>query len=538
MAVIRLKGFGGELPQLNPQYLPARNAVTCRNAQMFAGSLQSVLGPLQITGSRTASTPTTIFKYDNTNWFEWLTDVDAVRSTVQNDTLARVCFTGSSLGYPAVTDSGIAIASGAYPSAAYKLGTPAPTTQPGVSKTGTPGGSPETRFYVYTYVNSYGEESPPSPVSNQLDVESGETAQLTLTAPPSSGYNWSYIRIYRSNTSGDAAVFQFVKEVAYNTASTSDTVAAADLGEPLPSETWDPPPTDMIGLISVPGAFLAGFRKNELLFSEVGLPHAWPIDYRKSVDFEIVGIAALDSGLAVLTKGKPYLAMGSNPASMVPTGVSVPYACVAKRGIVVLNGEAVFPTPRGLAAISPGSARMVTEGVLNTDDWDAINPSTIRAFRWRNLYIGFFTKISGGTDAFVFDPANPEAGIARFDGFDIGGGYVDLLTDKLYVSYNLYINQWNAGAKWTYTWQSRPFAPEMPTTMGVAQVRAEEYPVTLTVLRDGEEQCRVDIADGGIRRLSNVELGRTYSIRVDSKSEVREVLIASSAKEIKLVKEG
>jgi len=532
MPVLRLNTFGGALPILDDYKLAQHQAVTAKDVVLWTGALAPLKGTAFVANAALGSNPLTIYKYNNF-WFEWAQDVNAVHTLNTNDPYDRVYYTGDGSGYPKVTDSAQATAAPPYPTASYQLGVPAPATAPSGAVSGAGSGTPETRYYVVTLVNSYGEEGPPSLPSGKFTVLPGQQVDLALPAIPDGNYNFTSKNIYRVNSSATGAVYQLVDQVAAATVNYSDTKLSEELGEALPSTTWDPPPTDIAGLISVPGPFLVGFRKNEILPSELGLAHAFPLDYRKSVDATIIGLGALDNGFVITTDGKPYVALGSHPASLSIVGVDALYACVAKRGIATVAGSVIYPAPRGLVRVNAGEAVLCTEGVFDQDDWEALNPSSLRGFRWRNLYVAFYTTVGGVQGGFVIDPHSPQDGIVEFTGLNVGGGFVDLKQEKLYLTVAQQIVEWHAGAALTGTWKSRPFPMMPPAPMHVLQVFADAYPVTVTVYTGGVQQAQAAVADNKPLRIAGAAIGREYQIEVAATNRVRDVWFASSIAELR-----
>lgn len=530
MAVIKLGPFGGELPQLDEFLLPARNATEATNCKLWNGTLRSMYGTKGIKSCALSSTPEAIFRYQPDKWFEFAAAKDIVRSLAPNDSFSRVYWTGDGTDYPKVTDSTRALTSQPYPAASLRLGVPAPTVKPGASL-GTGGsGTVETRYYVYTYVNSYGEESPPSPISDKVTPLPGQQVNLTFTAPPGSPYDITKIYIYRSNTIGTTAVYQYVDSVTLPTVAYTDTKLGNELREALASESWDPPPSDMVGIINA-GGFIVGFRNNELLPSELNLPHAYPVEYRKSVDYKIVGLGPIEGGFVVATEGQPYIATGAHPAALALSPLEAPYACLTRRGIVAVEGAVIYPSTRGLVRVTPGEATLITDGVFDQEDWDALNPTSIKACRWRNLYLAFYTS-NEGSGAFVIDPFRPTDGVAFYAGVTIGGLYTDLTTDIPYVAYALQIAEWDAGAPWPYNWISRPFELSTPNAMHLVKVHAVTYPVMVTVYCEGKLQARVSVGDAYPVRIPSARRGRTYKIQISGFNEVRKVWLASTMTEL------
>jgi hypothetical protein len=534
MATLRLREFGGELPLIDPYSLPPSSAQVAQNLKLWSGSLRPMNGVLSLIGSALASTPASIFNYDDVHWFEWAGDVDVRRSPVKNDSYKRVYYTGDGAN-PKVTYNGIATTGlGPYPTASYTMGVPAPTDTPTVTIGGTGSGTAETRYYVYTLVNSFGEEGPPSPISAAITVQPGNTVTVGMGSLPGGSYSFSYRRIYRTNTVGTSKAFQFVGQVTAATTSLVDSVLIANLGEVMQSTYWDPPPTDMVGLTSVAGQYFAGFRENELCLSEALFVHAWPASYKQSVDYKIVGLGELASGVAIMTEGYPYLALGLDPASLAITAIRDQAACVAKRGIVSTANMVIYPSPRGLVGLSSnGTGALLTAGVISEDDWMVLTPSTIIAYRWRDLYLAFYTSASSGPGGFYFDPRNPERGLVMLTGVTVTGGYVDLKQDALYVAANRQFSRWDAGSPVTYTWRSRPVELSTPAAMNVVQVIAANYPVTIAVFRDGSLQSRVLINSSAPRRISNGAIGRSYEVEVSGTNDVSDVTLASNMAELK-----
>lgn len=530
MPAIRLDTFLGELPGLHPHKLSEAHAQTAKNCKLWSGAIDALEGFSPVQAVTTVGDPGTIFKYSDSVWLEWPDEIDVVRSPVANDPYDRVFYTGDS--YPRVADS-TRITSGAapYPSASLRLGVPAPDSAPSVTLGGTPddpNDEPETRYYVVTYVNRYGEEGPPSNPSNQIEVKPGETVSVGIPAAPTGNYDVVSVNIYRSNTAAGVNQFQFVAGVNVGSGTYVDSLDSSALGEVLPSEEWDPPPDDMEGIVAMPGGFLAGFRKNQVMFSEPGLPHAWPVRYWLTLDYDVVGLGVFGNTLVICTTGVPYLANGAHPGGMALTRTRIEQACVSKRGIVSVAGGVVYPSPDGLVFIGIDGATLVTEGVFTRDEWRALTPSSIRAALWERLYVAFHT---GG--AFVFNPAQPDAGLVRLDELTVAGMYTDLEDDALYVASNGSIQQWAAGADLTYTWKSRPFRPPKPTPMRVIQVAADAYPVVARIYADGELQDELSMSDDRPQRVDNSWKARVYEVEVQGTKRVYEVILGSTMEDLR-----
>lgn len=237
--------------------------------------------------------------------------------------------------------------------------------------------------YVYTFVNDIGEESAPSPVSATVLRPDG--VSITVTSPTavpsgiSSDYGITTKRIYRAVTGAGGSIFRFVAEIPLGTADYVDTLPDTDLGEELESEGWELPPADLRGILALPNGVMAGFRRNQLCLSAQNRPHAWPVAFRQNTDTDIVGIAAIDTTVVIVTKSFPYIAIGSSPDAYSMSKMEVPQAGVSKRSIAYLIGFGVaFASPDGYMVIAgPGQVRNLTEGIFTRKQWQALNPQTI-----------------------------------------------------------------------------------------------------------------------------------------------------------------
>jgi hypothetical protein len=296
----------------------------------------------------------------------------------------------------------------------------------------------ETRGYLYTFVNGYGAEGPPSPVSDLIDVFDGDTIAISgmdSTSPDTSlqKYNIVSKRIYRINQSSTGAVYQFVDEIDLATSSYDDTILDSGLGETLQTLEWDAPPLGLQGLISLPNGSLCGFVGNLLCFSVPYYPHAWPVSYQKTTDYPIVGLGTFGTTVAVLTSGTPYLAVGNDPSNVVMEDMETGLASMCKRGVVQALGVVVYPSPEGLAVIGPGVSEILTEGVLTRQEWAALyNPESINAYFWQGKYIGFYKNNAGVQAGFMFDIKTKDLSDLPFY---VAAGFRDPDTGTLYLSF-------------------------------------------------------------------------------------------------------
>jgi hypothetical protein len=389
----------------------------------------------------------------------------------------------------------------------------------------------ETRVYAYTYVNKesgFEFESAPSGPSGSVDVRDGQTVTLSgFSGVPEGDYVVTNKRIYRA-VSG---VYLFVKEIGIADINFTDDVKPDELGEQLPTLTWSAPPQTLRGLTNLPNGLMAGFSGRDIYFCDPYHPHAWPEQYIQTLDFPVVGLGRMDTTLAVLTKGTPYLIQGTHPLNMAVVKSDLEQACVSKNSIVSLMGGVLYAAPDGLMLISPGGSRIVTENLFDFKQWQAFfKPESIHAYQQDNQYIAFYDN---GTQrgGFIFDVRS-----GQFILHDIyaDAGYHDLLRDKLFLAGDDNGNKvkpWGYGSIKSYTWRSKKFS--LPQVMGFscAQLEAEAYPMTMKFYLDNTLYHTQTVQSRNPFRLP-AKVGRDLEMQVEGSSEVFSLSIANSMTEL------
>jgi hypothetical protein len=392
-------------------------------------------------------------------------------------------------------------------------------------------GTLETRVYAYTFVNKesgFEFESGPSSASASVDVLNGQDVSLSgFSAIPGGDYIVTHKRIYRAVN----GVYLFVAEISAAEANFTDNIKPEDLGEELPTLNWAAPPQTLQGLTNLPNGLMAGFSGRDIYFCDPYHPHAWPEDYIQTIDYPVVGLGRMDTTLAVLTKGTPYLVQGTHPLNMSVVKADIEQACVSKRSIVSLMGGVLYAAPDGLMLLSSGGSRIVTENLFDFAQWQAFfKPESIHAYQHDNQYIAFYDN---GTQrgGFIFDVRS-----GQFILHDIyaDSGYHDLLRDKLFLAVNDSGNKvkpWGYGSAKSYTWRSKKFS--LPQVMGFscAQLEAEAYPMTLKFYLDGSLYHTQTVQNRNPFRLP-AKMGRDLEMQVEGSSEVFSLSVANSMTEL------
>jgi hypothetical protein len=538
MTAISVTAFGGIAPKYPATMLEVKNAQTAINCDPFV-SLRSLDGMLNTGVAVTAGPNSTIYRFgsdlisDSQYWFHWNNKtVDVVRSAISDDQTERTLFVLD--GVARVTDNTYALTggSGAYPWRSLKLGVPVPATQLTTTVGGVGTGAPETRYYVYTHVTGWGEESAPSDPVGPVTVEFGQTVTLGNFEPFVNGTNHNVTarRIYRTATGSAATDFQFVGEIPLADTSFIDSIETSALGEVCPSFEWEMPPT-MDGIIGVANGINVGFKGVDVFISEAYRPFAWPSGYRLSTNFDIVGGASFGNYAVLCTKGNPYLLHGTSPSSMSLTKIEIPQACVSRRSIVEIGSGVIYASPDGLVYVSATEpAQVITEKHIDQKFWRTLAPTSISGYMSENRYIGFFNNgtVQGG---FMY---NLMTGDFVMLDFYADAGFRDLQQDALYLKVGTSIFRFERGpTPYTYTWRSKRFNLPKPTNFSAVQVVAKTYPVTFRYYSEEVLKHTQTVTSATPFRLPSGFLSERVEFELTGTAEVYAVHIATGLDEIK-----
>lgn len=493
MAGLKLTGFAGFVPRQSPYLLQDNEAQRAENAKLYSNELRPWQRPGSVDPVQTFDfVPRSIYRTVNTAgdnlWLAFDSDVDIMPGPVY-DSGNPLFYTGAGDGKPKKTNSALAeTGTGPFPGDYLLMGVPTPTVAPSVSAPGGAGSS-EDRVYLYTFISQFGsveEESAPSPVSNQVTVHSGNPVTVINlpAAAPAGKYNITKVRIYRSVAGSTSNPFLKVADVTIGTTSYVDSLLAAQLGVILPSTTWAPPPDDLRGLVSMANGIMAGFVGNDIYFSEPFLPHAWPPGYSLSVEYPVVGIAAVGTSLVVTTRGNPFIITGATPAAMSQEKLPLYEPCVSKRSIATDEGGAMYASPNGIIKIGPGIADNVTRNLFTRDEWSRYEPSTMTGEVQDGRYFLFYNAGPSPEDqgGLILD-RNQAASPLTSTSIYATAAHADPVNAKLYVAESNQIKGWDSDQVngIPYEWKSKVFVLPRPVSFGAAQIDADfenAYPAT------------------------------------------------------------
>ena len=545
MAGFSLVTFGGKAPKTFARLLPETMAQVATNCRLDSGRLEPWKSnlPVSLAGALSGSISSatrTLYKYSPSLWIASSEDVDIVRSPIAEDPWERIYLSGigGATGYPRMTTAALA-GNQTY----YRLGLPEPASIVSVALSTTEveeAEVPQTRSYIFTYVSAYGEEGVSNVplVSNIVEVYTDQVATITFPSAPAGAYNITKRRLYRTDSSG---VYRQVADIGIASATHDDSLSENLLGEEIPTSALAAPPDEVTadhidgplkGLISVSNGILAGFTGQTVCFSEAFLPHGFPEEYRLTTKYDIVAIAPLTSGILILTKGKPAMIQGFDPASMSITEIDSTLSCSSKRSVVDMGEYVVYSSPDGLVMASESGLTLMTQDLINRDQWQALNPSSILGFHYEGHYVGFYDTGSE-TGGFIIDPRGGTNSFVSLN-FHATAGHSDLESDKLFLVVGGSLVEFATGSSSSLTWRTKKFYVQRPINVGVAKLECESYSPapTFKLYADGVLKHTQTVTSANAFRLPAGYKANEFEIELSSSVAVNNVCVYESSEEI------
>lgn len=413
--------------------------------------------------------------------------------------------------------------------------------------------------YLATWVDDWGQESPPSPFTSQFYVEVGQYVEIAAASSP--GATADKRRIYRTYSK----LWRFVTELESDRSTVwVDNVKNSKLQDEMP--TFENPPDDLDGLISLPGGFLCGFVKGtkQICFTEPYIPYSYPTKYRLTVDAEPVALAASGNDIFVLTKGFPYVITGSHPDVMNMQKLAFPQACVSRRGVTVQGGVVFYASHDGLCALAAGGTqKVITDTYFSRKDWQTLAPETMRLAAHDTAVFIFSERIENDIPVrlcTIIDFADKVSAVTTADEWAVAL-FSDVQADLLYYAKQVAgvweIMAWGASdTPKTFKWRSKRFQGEMPLRLGAVRLTSDRYdaqpvdPLTVThpivriysgespsssdfAVLDGDSYVSVSLYDQRARRVPLLRPERVFEIEIEHNAPIDDLIIATGMEECK-----
>lgn len=338
----------------------------------------------------------------------------------------------------------------------------------------------EARAYIYTYVNIYGEEGPPS---RPAIVNTAPTVDVTVTVTKDAITGYApikEIRVYRTPTGSSIADYFYVGSISVLSLTGpnftfKDDIKAEQLNEPVSSTYNYPPPSGLVGLMSLPNGILCAWKGNEIWFSEAYRPWAWNPSNVKTLNATIVGGIPHGSGAIFTTVKQPYSVSGVSPDSMTTSRLNVDQAGVSKWSIAVVDGAVMYASHDGLVTINGGTASLVQgQRFFTREVWRKRYNTGLAGMRfsvWDGRLVVFHA--AGGFTPFMIRVDEADGSLTDLPNFSASCAFISQLSDQFYYAQGTIIYQFNGGDDIEATWQSRELVLQRPTNYGAAQALCE-----------------------------------------------------------------
>lgn len=386
----------------------------------------------------------------------------------------------------------------------------------------------ETRAYVYTNVNTWNEQSGPSPASTikttyVQDVQVEMTAESFVDYRPfmefrayrTSGANPTYLRIH----SGALASFQ------------DESHKASEFGDSLDTLEYGAVPALLDGLCMLPGGVLCGFKGSMIYLAEPYRPHAW--GYEVAMRTNVRGLLSLPQALLVTTADGCSIVMGAHPSQMTPISLGIPQSGIAMRSMANLDGLGVFASRDGIVEVNGSRASLErSQRLFNRAEWQD---------RYGTILADASMRFAWHDGALVATSANAANGfLIRFDEQSAGlytkfpqqydATFFLPVNDALYYSIGANVYQFAAGSNLSYTWHSREYTAAHHVSLGAGYLRASGS-VTMTVYAD-DVQVFSGSVQPGYFRLPGGRAARRWSVRLQGTATVEELFLARTMREL------
>jgi hypothetical protein len=337
----------------------------------------------------------------------------------------------------------------------------------------------ETRAYVYTKVNSWDEESGPSPAA-LISPTYVQDVKIVITMSDFTTFRaWKENRVYRTFGSGTyirATIKDIEPPDLVTFIDASRTVGSA--GTALQSLTWEPCPLNVHGLVALPNGWFACYSGNTLYMSVPYRPHTWP--YKMTFPNPIRGICAGPQQLVVTTSATAYSVLGPHPGAAASHELQIPCGGISQRSMV--------KTETGVIYLSNDGPVLVEGSVASL----ALNQSLFTRKEWQLRYGEYLETLALGYHDGCLICVNTDQKVAEGDPFPYPKGFIIRLDeavgsftefnyvwnamfrlpwhDSLYYTANGNLYQFRAGAPLNASWKSKSFTFKEYTKLGIGYI--------------------------------------------------------------------
>lgn len=391
----------------------------------------------------------------------------------------------------------------------------------------------ETRAYVYTMVNDFGEESDPSP-ANTVSVTYMQYVEVGTAVPSFTGYkprastniyrtfgtNANYFKVVATLKSGSTTVYE------------DKTYKSSDIGVSLPSLDWELPVTGMLGLTAMPNGVFAAYKENKVYLSEPYRPHSW--QYIKSFPHPVVGICADAQSLVVTTKANAFMILGSVPANMAVQKLPLPQAGITHKLMTNIEGAVAYASNDGIVLVQGSQATMaLSQKFYSREDWRN-TISTISADARFGYTDGYLVMVSSASAKGIVIRLDEAAGTLTQLNETYDSMFYLPVQDTLYYSKGANVYRFRGGSYYTLDWWSKDFVLGDYVNFGAAYIKCTAS-TTITLYADDVQWYQFTASGTGYYRLPSGNRSLRWSVRFQTAGIVEEFAMADAMSELRSV---
>ena len=404
------------------------------------------------------------------------------------------------------------------------------------------GANQQTVAFVYTYVNQYGEEGPPSDptlITHEIGLEIDVTVKLDTFSADYAPI--TEIRVYKT-PEGSSTVATYFYSGAVPILSLGggptwvfkDTTTAGELGEALSSIGYYPPPAALVGVMLLPNGILAGWVDNALYFCVAYKPWAWNPAFVLTFPNRIVAAMQMGSGMVVNTVARPYVVSGVAPDSMTAAELNITHAGVSKWSIANVGGLVMYASHDGIVVIEGVMGSLTYSNRFFTRDvWKqrySAGFSSMRFAVWDGRLIVYSTTNAFTPFMLRFDETGGT--MTELPTFAPACTFISPITDGMYYAVGTGLYQFNGGAPLAAHWKSRETVVQGTANYAACEVLCTGT-WTLTLWSDNEDgvmQQRFQRTVTGNARFRPPAgyRSRRYELELSGSGSFREFRIADS----------
>lgn len=393
--------------------------------------------------------------------------------------------------------------------------------------------------YLFTYINSCGEESAHSKPSEVLDIEWGDAVHVSVS-DPNVPDNAVARRWYRAVTDNEGTPhWLFLAETPIGQTAFYDTNCPCDWGNELSTENHDCPPDCLEGVTVTGDNMTIVWSNRRFWVSQQNFPHAYDINDEYKLRYHIQGMYEVTPRIEgedhydvlAITNGLHYTISANAPNEVRIAEIQQRYRCFDNTPCHSESGL-LYSSPQGIVLITMSGEELVTGHLMTEHEWSEFSPRTVRlAYHDDHIY-GFTVK--GG---FIMQVGSDKRRNGEFvtHNVKVDMGFTDEVSPLL-VFNDGHIYEWGKGEKAIYDWKTHTHVESGIWRPVACKVVSPDFD---NIMPKGHREAKIEFAQwrrkfptGDVTQffLSNPHLQQHYAHLVGCRPSV-EIIIYADGRE-------